>query len=323
MPGYHDDPAQRLNDLLDQQEARIADIFRTAVAALQNDIDLNALADLIEQGRIEEAMEDLQYVADQLGTASNVTFVTTGQSTSDFLSGAGIGRITFDQVNPITVALMQANRLEMVREFTDEQKRATRLALLAGAQSGANPIAQARAFRDSIGLTERQWQTISNYRQSLQSIGTDEKSAADVLTRELRDRRGDSQIARAIRETRPLPPEKIDWLVDRYTSRWIKFRSEVIGRTEALRAVNQANEEAYRQAIASGTVTAADLRRRWQTRLDGRERETHMLLHGQERAWGEVWTTRNGQLRYPGDPAAPAAETIQCRCVLATRIRKA
>lgn len=324
MPAaYHDDGAQRLNDLLDHQEARVADIFRTAVADLRDDLDLNQLADLIEQGRLEEALDQLKLVAESLGSASNVTFVTSGQSTADFLSTAGLGRVVFDQVNVTAVAIMQAARLELVREFTDEQRRATRLALVTGVESGTNPRAMARNFRDSIGLTERQWQIVDNYRTALGAIGTDEKSVADVLSRELRDRRGDSQILRAVRESRPLPAEKIDWLVERYRARWIKYRSEVIGRTEALRSVHQGNEEMYRQAIAAGTIKAADIVRRWQTRLDGRERETHMLLHDQERRWGEPWQTRHGPIRYPGDPDAPASEVIQCRCALATRIRKA
>lgn len=322
MPAYHEDPAARLNDLLDLQEARIAEIFRRAVADLQDDLDLEELIDLLERGRVNEALERLMHVAESLGSASNATFVTSGQSTADFLSNAGVGRVVFDQVNATAVAIMQANRLSLVREFTDEQRRATSLALVSGVEAGTNPRAAARNFRDSIGLTERQWQHIANYRRSLEALGTDEKSLSDVLGRALRDRRGDAQILRAVRESRPLPPAKIDWLVERYRARYIKFRSEVIGRTEALRAVHQGNEEMYRQAIANGTLRAEDLRRTWQTRLDGRERDTHQLLHEQERGWGEPWQTRNGPIRYPGDPEAPAAETIQCRCALQTRIRQ-
>lgn len=323
MPTVYDDPAQRLNDLLDQQEVRIAQIFRTAIADLQGDLDLNALADLIEQGRINEALDQLQYVADQLGVASDVAFVTTGQSTADFLTNAGVGRIVFDQVNPLAVAAMQAAKLSLVREFAEEQRRATSFALVSSVEAGQNPRVAARNFRDSIGLTEQQWRYVENYRQALNAVGTDEQSAADALSRELRDRRGDQQIKRAIRETRPLPAEKIDWLTERYVQRFVKYRSEVIARTEALRAVHQGNEEMYRQAIEAGIVDPSQLSRKWVTRLDGRERRTHFILNGQEKRWGDHWTTIHGVIRYPGDPAAPASEVIQCRCALATRIKKA
>lgn len=321
MAEYVDDPAKRLNDLLDLQEARIANIFRTAVASLKDEIDLDELADLIQQGRINDALDKLKHVAEQLGSASTVAFLTSGQSTADFLLAAGVGRVVFDHVNIEAVAQMQANRLELVREFTDEQRKATSLALISGVESGINPREQARNFRDSIGLTERQWQAVANYRSALERIGSDPSAQIDALGRALRDKRGDASILAAVRDNRPLSAERIGWLHQRYIERYIKHRSEVIGRTEAMRAVNQGNEEAYRQAIAAGTIDAADLERTWITRLDGRERYTHLLLNGQKRKWGEPWKTVHGIIKFPGDPEAPASETIQCRCALGTRIK--
>lgn len=316
------DPAERLNDLLDRQEVQIARVFRTAIASLRDEIDLDELADLIEGGRTTEAIDKLMHAAEALGSASNVSFVTSGQSTADFLTSAGVGRVVFDQVNVLAVAAMQANRLELIREFTDEQRRATSLALVAGVESGTNPRAAARNFRDSIGLTERQWVAVDRYRRSLESIGGDDQRTVEAVTHAIRDKRGDGQIRRAIREGKPLPKAKIDWLVERKVAMSIKARAEVIGRTEALRSVHEGNEEMYRQAIADGTLDPDKLTRTWETRLDGRERTTHMLLNGQKRKWGEVWVTRNGEIRYPGDPRSAAAETVQCRCALATRIRQ-
>lgn len=316
-----EDPAERLNRLVDQQEARIANIFRTAISELKDEIDLDDLAGLLEQGRVNEALDRLKIAAERLGSASNVTFVTSGQSTAEFLTGANVGRIVFDQVNLYAVAAMQQTRLELIREFTAEQLRATSSALIGGVEGGLNPREQARNFRDSIGLTQSQWGHVESYRRALERVGTDPEAAQNALGRALRDGRGDKTVLAAARAGRPIPPEKIDWLVSRYTQRYVKHRAEVIGRTEAMRAVNQGNEEAYRQAIANGTIRAEQLRREWRTRLDGRERRTHRFLNGQVRNWGETWVTENGELRYPGDPEAPAVETIQCRCALLTRIK--
>lgn len=317
-----EDPAERLNRLVDQQEYRIANIFRTAIAALKDEVDLEALADELEQGRVNAALDRLQHAADALGAASNVAFVTSGQSTADFLTGANVGRVVFDQVNIYAVAAMQAARLELVREFTAEQLKATSLALTLAVESGTNPLAAARNFRDSIGLTSVQWGYIDSYRAALNRVGVDDQAAQNALSRALRDGRGDQTVLAAARNGRPIPPAKIDWLVQRYAERFVKHRSEVIGRTEAMRAVNQGNEEAYRQAIADGVIKAEQLRREWRTRLDGRERKTHEFLNGEVRGWGETWVTENGELRYPGDPEAPAKETIQCRCAILTRIRQ-
>ncbi|MFL6864122.1 MAG: hypothetical protein ACJ8DZ_14095 [Allosphingosinicella sp.] len=323
MPdGFIQDPAERLFALLDREEPRIANIFRVLVLQMRDEIDLDELANLIESGRQDEAIERLQHIAERLGSEVNVSFVTAGQSTAEFMTNAGVGRVVFNQVNPFAVAAMQATRLTLVREFTDEQRRATSLALVSGVEAGANPRAQARDFRDSIGLTERQWAAVARYRSSLERVGLDPEAAQDALRRQLRDRRGDAQVLRAAREGQRLTPEKIDWLISRYTSKYIKHRSEVIGRTEALRAVHEGNEEMYRQAIADGTIDPEKLVRTWETRVDGRERHTHLLLNGQKRPWGEPWVTQNGVIRYPGDPEAAAEETIQCRCAIGTRIRQ-
>lgn len=319
---FVDDPAERINRILDTQEVRIARVFRTAIADLKGEIDLEELATLLEQGRVNDALDRLKFAADRLATASNVAFVTSGQSTADFLRNADVARIVFDQVNLNAVAAMQATRLELIREFTAEQLRATSLALISGVERGANPIVAARNFRDSIGLTTRQWSHVASYRAALERVGMDDAAASNALGRALRDGRGDKSIRAAAQAGRKLSPEKIDWLVERYTQRYVKHRAEVIGRTEALRAVHQGNEEAYRQAIASGELRAEQLSRTWRTRIDGRERDTHELLNGQERDWGETWETVNGVLRYPGDPEAPAVETIQCRCAILTRIRQ-
>jgi hypothetical protein len=317
-----EDPAIRLARLIDQQEERIAGIFNTAVAAMKDSLDLDELADLLARGRPDEAIEKLMRVADDLGAASNFAFITSGQSTADFIAGAGVGRAVFDHVNTNAVAAMQANRLSMIAEFTAEQRRATSAALISGVERGANPREQARDFRDSVGLTEKQWEHVANYRAKLERVGTGSRSQLAALDNALRNKGSDSVIRRAVKQGRPLDPERIDKMATAYANRYIKYRAEVIGRTEAMRAVNEGNEEGWRQAIADGVVEARDLTRKWVTRLDGRERSTHLLLNGQTRDWGEPWQTKHGPIRYPGDPDAPASEVVQCRCHLTTRIRR-
>lgn len=320
-PDFIDD-ALRLFRLLEEQERRIQRIFLTAIKSLKDEIDLNDLAVLLDQGRAGDAIARLKFAADQLAAASNVAFVTAGASAAEILTTAGLGQIVFDQVNINAVAAMQRSRLELIREFTREQTRATWQALSEGVEAGLNPIAQARNFRDSIGLTTRQWGHVASYRRALERAAEDAQAAYDVTNRQLRDARFDRTVARAQRTGKPLGRDKIDQMVSRYTERYVKHRAEVIARTEALRAVHQGNEEAYRQAIAEEVVKEEELVRTWRTSVDGRERDTHRALNGQDRKWNEPWTTPNGTLRYPGDPQAPAKETVQCRCAILTRIKR-
>ena len=316
------DPADRLNALIDQQSPRIARIFRTVVAALKDEIDLDAVSELIQRGKVDEALDNLREIADQLGVATNVAFASSGQDTATFLANADVGRIVFDQVNDRAVEAMRANQLTLVTEFNAEQRRATLAALNDGVARGLGPRDQARAFRDSIGLTETQQGHVANYRAALERAGLGGQGQTAALTRALRDKRGDAAVLRAARETQPIPKEKIDWMVTRYTERYVKYRSQVIARTEALGAVHQGSEEMYRQAVEAGTIEAEHLDRTWSTTLDGRERFTHELLNGQKRALGVPWMTIHGPIRYPGDKAAPASEIIQCRCSIITRIRR-
>ena len=312
------DPATRIERLLDRAEPRIARAFRAAVARLKGNLDLDALAKLLAAGDFEAALLYTQDVAQELGHAVNLVYFDAGQDTARFLQGLDLGTILFNQINVRAVRALQENTLRLIVQYTEEQRAATRLALLDGIARGINPRDQARAFRDSIGITERQQAAVINYRRLLSGTAEEQREA---LTRELRDRRFDRTVRRSIRTDKPLTPAQIERMVTRYAERYVKYRSEVIARTEALRSVHEGVEEAYEQAIEAGVLDADDLVRTWDSSRDTRVRRTHRLLHGQKRAWKETWATENGVLRYPGDPAAPAEETIQCRCLLTTRIK--
>lgn len=318
------DPEERIEQLLSQAEVRIARIFRVSVQHLKDELDLNEVADLIEQGRFDELIEKLQATAAHMGTAAQIEFITAGQATAAFLTAADVGLVRFDVVNGRAIAAMQSQTLDTIRGFTADQRIAVHSALIDGMLSGANPVDQARNFRDYVGLTDTQAAAVRNYRRLLEKAGDSNLSRseqAEALTRALRDARSDPSVEAAIRRGRPLPSSQIDNMVSRYAERYVKYRSVVIGRTQAMRAVNEGNEEAYNQAIDMGQLDAAQLSSKWSTKIDGRERESHQDLNGVVRPWGGTFPGRYGPLRYPGDPQAPAAEIVQCRCLLTRRIK--
>lgn len=208
---------------------------------------------------------------------------------------------------------MRRSQLSLIREFTNQQRLSTRLALVEGISQGLNPRQQALLFRQSIGLTQRQMQAVINYRRLL------EQGDAAALQRALRDRRFDPTVQSSILGDRPLTPAQIDRMVDRYHARYIAHRAEVIARTEALRSVHDGAQAAYRQAIDLGVLAADDLIQEWVTASDERVRGSHAFMHGQQRPIGEAFLSGAGNaLRWPGDIDAPGSETIQCRCVLVT-----
>lgn len=79
-------------------------------------------------------------------------------------------------------------------------------------------------------------------------------------------------------------------------------RTEVVGTTNFGRHV-QMNQTGFKQ-------------RRWFTAVDDRVRPQHMAMHGKVREVDKKWIMPDGaQLRYPGDYAGGASQTIACRCI--------
>ena len=314
------DPPERLRALLAKQHRQFRKVFLDAIDTFKSNIILTELADMIENGRLAEALSLVDEAAQLLGNASASLLAESANDTAQWLSSeALVATISFDQTNTRAVQAMSTAKLDMVREFSQDQRQMLRQTLVDGVTDGLNPREQARRFRSNIGLTARQQKAVANYERLLGTAGTETDQAREALTRRLRNRQFDGQVERAIRNNKPLTKAQIDRMVEAYKSRYVKYRSEVIGRTEALRSVHEGNEEMYKQAFTDGHLAPENLLRTWNTGIDGRERDSHRALHKVKLPYGELF---GGILRHPGDSLAPAEETIQCRCVLSTRVRR-
>ena len=304
--------------LLTAAERQIYAAVQSAADRMRESVNSERLRLLIEDGRTDEALDVV--VSDGAGILANgaegATLMSARQTGQ--LIDAAIERLFFfDVTNDRAVKLMREERLRLIREFTAAQREATRNALVAGIQAGENPAGQARRFRNSIGLTLSQNVAVERYRDVLTNAHT---GTVEALNRELRDRRFDGTVARAARTGEPLTDEQIDRMVERYRERFIRFRSETIARTEALRATNNGGHLAFMQAVDEGLLEEGQIEREWVTARDERVRSSHAKLHGLKRGINETFPSEGGPLLYPGDPAAPADETIRCRCVLAHRM---
>lgn len=310
-----EDTEERLLALISRAEPRIRLALTNAIVAARTQSTLTELAELIEAGRLDEAVTAASRAGVlRLADETAAVFTVAGRGAAEFLSDALEVTVGFDQVNFRAVRTMQEDRLRLIREFTAEQRNATRSAIVDGIRRGLNPVDQARNFRGSIGLTAKQQSAVENFRRLL------EEDSSEALTRRLRDRRFDSTIRSARRKGVPLTPEQVDRMVERYRERAVAFRSRTIARTEALRAVHAGNDEGFRQAIDEGNIDADQLVRTWVTARDERVRGSHRGLNGLERGLDETFPGLTGRLRFPGDPSAPASETVQCRCALSTRV---
>ncbi len=90
-----------------------------------------------------------------------------------------------------------------------------------------------------------------------------------------------------------------------------------LARTETMAALGQAQEEAYRQSIAKGAVSADQIEGTWHTAGDNRVRDTHEAMDGQKAKFNQPFRSPSGALLlYPGDTSfgAGASEICNCRC---------
>lgn len=314
------DPASRISRLMVHQERRFREVFAKAVGLIRNQYTLNRLAELLAAGRLEEALKTVESAARLIGSAYGDSLADSARSTAGFLNRALTVTVAFDVSNARAVAAMQENSLRLIRAFTGEQRAMLRSIMSEAIAQGMNPRQQARLFRESVGLTPRQQRAVQNYRRALEAIGRNPELTGPALQRRLRDRRFDRTVSRALRDGQTIDQSRIDKMVERYRQRYIKYRAETIARTEALRSVHQGNDLMYRQAFDNGDLNPNEVRRTWISAADERTRETHAMIHGEQRLPDEGWDVGIGTLMYPGDPSAPPEETVNCRCSLATRL---
>lgn len=309
--------------LLNEAEPRFARAWLAVLSKLRDQRSIVELGELLLSGRIEEAMAGFTAGATRLGATWNETFIGSGSRTSRFIEKAiGEVAVDFNVSNARAVRVMQENGLRLVQQFTQQQRAATMQAISDGIAEGANPRTMARRFRDSIGLTRKQQQIISNYRRQLL------EGDRGALRRQLRDRRFDRTIRRAFDNRQPLTEAQIDRMVEAYRKRFVAHRAETIARTESLSSVNAGNREMFQQALEMGHVSDDQIVRRWNTAGDERVRDfgrgadtSHLTMEGQEvRGMETHFVSGAGNLALHPGGFGIGSEDVQCRCVVSTTI---
>lgn len=80
-------------------------------------------------------------------------------------------------------------------------------------------------------------------------------------------------------------------------------------RTAVTGAENAGRIDSYKRANKMGIK----MRQQWMATLDGRTRDSHVVLDGETQEVGKKFS--NG-CRYPGDPSGPGEEVYNCRCTV-------
>lgn len=315
----------RLDELLADQEKAIRDAFRDFIAAIGSEAVTAAIVERLENRDVEGAMRIVDSYVARMGDVLPAIAATVGTYTAVELATIMaedapdvVAAISFDPSHPRAAQIVRDHRLRFVRDFTTEQRKAVQQALTRSFNTGTGAIEAARSFRDAIGLTAYQENAVANYRRLL------ENRDRQALQRELRDRRSDRLVERAIERDRPLTQKQIDTMVDRYRRNYLQMRAETIARTEGTQASAEARDEALDQMIEQTGLDPERIVERWNATRDKRVRDFHASMNGQEQPKGTPFTDGLGnKLRYPGDPRAPANTRINCRCSKTFSVRPA
>ena len=122
--------------------------------------------------------------------------------------------------------------MTQIRAIEEEQAAKIRQIMLRGMAEGQPPKKIAQEIRDVVSLTDWPAAQVKAYRTELEDLNP------RVMERQLRDRRFDGPIARAVNDGKALTPEQIDRFSAEYKDDWLRLRATTIARTEALRAAN-------------------------------------------------------------------------------------
>lgn len=311
-----------------------------AVRDITRQVEVQKLLLALERRDLEAAMQALHIdrAAFQPLEAKLVeAFTAGGQGAVATMPAAVSIGFRFDPGNQRAAAIIREMAGTLITRLTQIELDQARNILADGMARGAAPRSvaldlvgrksRATGNREGglIGLTKGQRDAVARARTEL-------SSGEPALMRQYLERGRrvrypfDKAVRKAIKEGRKLKPETVESATRAYSASLLKYRGEIIARTEGLPAIRAAKHEAFQQLVDDGRVEVMDIVRGWSTTEDGRQRDTHDAMNGQEvRGLDMPFTSPSGaQMMFPGDTSrgAPAAEIVACRCDEFIAIRK-
>lgn len=304
----------RLEAVLARAERELLTALRRAARETRAELSVVGIRALLERGRIEEVDRRYALHLAAVVAAAQAAVLSSGRSAAAEIA-AQTGRARFlDQSDPRLAGALRDEGRRLLSGLADAQRAATREALGEALRDGDGLDEQARSVWDSIGATAAH---VRAARAHLRRM---------LLERPSRDTGRDAfAFAPGVRPDEESPPE------DRPADRGQARRSasvlllgsaalglEALALDSAQATTNLGLSLALAQAEDDGVLE--DVEFVWSTARDERVRRSHRFMEGQVRPEGEPFRSGDGnQLRFPGDPDAPASDRVRCRCLRRAR----
>lgn len=195
----------------------------------------------------------------------------------------------FNAADPDVIRWAATQSAELITEVTPETILAVRELITKGAAQGVPPRKLAGEIRQVVGLRTDQVDAANNARARLLAGKPGQQIRVGTVTVRVPARGATEAWA--------------DRQRDRYRERLRRQRAELIARTETMRAANEGQHQAWRQAVAEGQIPR-DQKRVWITAGDGDVRDSHAALEGEVVGLEESYSA-----------GIEPGEEPNCRCV--------
>lgn len=275
--GRRPDPEfQWLHDIADAAAPEVRRRFIEAIKAIRGTVkeaELRAALDSKSVDRVVRVLgmeRDLGPIEPMLLKPLEETVRQSGiaamDATPEIAARGGSLAMRFDIINPHTVQSVRQYGFNLIRQVTDDTRDGIRAIVSDAMQFGGHPEEQARQIRSLIGLTDKQANSVSNFRRLL------EDRDVRALDRALRDKRFDGTLRSVLGDEGidNLSKEQIDHMVERYSSRMLDFRANTIARTETINAARLGTQQAWVQSTESGLLERSKVRQGWMVTPDDR-----------------------------------------------------
>jgi hypothetical protein len=325
-----------LTKIQQKQELEIYRAFTTAISEVKDQAVISEIANLIVLRDVDGVIDLLQLspaTYEKLEESIRTTYAIGGATGATQLgripTPKGTLVLRFNTRAPAAEKWLSELSSTRIVEIAEETREVARTVLTRGLEAGRAPRSVAldlvgrvdpltrNRVGGAIGLTDAQSQWAISAREELESLNP------NYLTRKLRDKRLDGAFRKSIESGTPMPVAKIDAAVSRLQARTLRYRGENIARTEALSALSEGQNQAISQAIETAELDGEATKKVWDATGDGNTRPDHSaadVRYAEGIPFDESFIVGGIAMKWPRDPSGGAAQVINCRCKLVTRI---
>jgi SPP1 gp7 family putative phage head morphogenesis protein len=256
-------------------KGNIAKQLVKAFLAMQGDIPMDSLVRIIRSASHDEIFELMNASGIEAITSGLAEELNAGVSTGGSLAAKELKKVAvLDLTRPRVAKWVAEHSTELITNIGKNSREAIKHVLGEGINRGRHPLRMAKDLKRSLGLNDRLAKAVMNRRLSL--------------------------------EKADMPLTKVDKIVKKYSEKLLKYRAELIARTESMTAINQGRLDLWKQ-LEEDEAFPDPMEQEWLTSADERVCPICGPMNGQRRAIGESFEGSEGSVDAPPIHA-------QCRC---------